>query len=112
MRDKKAPDNQMQSQSLAISIMPRFQYLMSHLVCFCLTSEWEISICICQEVKKNVLSTEPLAERKMQAAAGEQKTAQERQLLCSTTDEMGHTRNRGSKESPCSEELRNVGRKD
>lgn len=71
MRDKKAPDNQMQSQSLAISIMPRFQYLMSHLVCFRLTSEWEISICFCQDVRKNELSTKPLAERKMQAAAGE-----------------------------------------
>lgn len=70
-REKKAPDNQMQSQSLAVSIMPRFQYLMSHLICFHLTSEREISICFCQEVRKNELSAEPLAERKMQAAAGE-----------------------------------------
>lgn len=111
VRDKKAPDNQMESQSLAISIVPRFQYLMSHLVCFRLTSEWEISICFCQKVKKNVLSTEPLAERRCKQQLVNGKLLKKDKCFALPQMKWG-TLGTGvaRRVSPCSGEMWNVGR--
>lgn len=74
MRNKKTLDYQILSKVQLFLPFPGPVHYVPSTNCFHLSSEWEGTICYCQNAQKSIENIKPLADRKKEIAAGGWKT--------------------------------------